>query len=60
MRPFDELTVRKAQILKAKRAAIRLKHSLAADEEIARELPALEERINEALLNGETLEIEAL
>ena len=60
MRPYDELSVRRAQLLKAKRAEIRLKHSLAADEEIARTLPVLEEEINAAILNGEALEIEAL
>ena len=60
MRPYDELSVRRTAILKAKRAEIRLRHSLAADEEIARTLPELEEQINEAIQNGDPLEIEAL
>lgn len=60
LRPYDELSVMRARILKAKRAEIRLKHSLAADEEIARVLPELDEQITAALQNGDPLEIEAL
>lgn len=44
-------------MLKAARTAIRLKHMLAADAEIARELPMLEERIDEALALGQPLEL---
>lgn len=57
MRPFNEFEVRKAQMLKAYRAAIRLKHSLAADAEIAETLPEIEAQIDDALTTGERLEL---
>lgn len=40
-------------ILKAKRAEIRLKYSLLADQEIADEIPALEKRLMASLEAGE-------
>lgn len=46
------LELKKAAILKAARASIRLKHSLAADEEINDRLPELEDRIDAALQSG--------
>lgn len=46
----------KAAIIKAYRTAIRTKYSLRADEEIARIIPEVEERINTALANGEEVE----
>lgn len=58
MKPYDELEVIRAQMLKAWRSAIRLKHSLAADKEIAETLPEIERQINEALLNGSPLALD--
>jgi hypothetical protein len=45
-------------MLKAARAAIRLKHSLRADDEIARRLPELEAEIDTALASGTPFELE--
>lgn len=56
-KPFDEFEVKRAQMLKAYRSAIRLKHSLAADAEIAETLPRVEAEIDKALLTGEPLAI---
>lgn len=53
-----ELEIQRVQMLKAARAAIRLKHSLAADREIAEVLPELEEQINAALSAGQPFELE--
>jgi hypothetical protein len=50
--------VKRAQALKSWRSAIRLKHSLAADEEIARKLPQVEEAIDRALMTGEPLALD--
>jgi hypothetical protein len=47
-----DLEVRKAAIIKAARMSIRLKHTLAADEEINEKLPALEQKIDTALQAG--------
>lgn len=47
----------KAAIIKAYRTAIRTKHSLHADEEIARVIPEVEARIELALQNGEEVEL---
>jgi hypothetical protein len=49
----SELDRQKASILKAFRTAIRMKHSLRADEEIQRRLPEIEECIDKALATGE-------
>lgn len=57
-RPYNEFEVARAQMLKAYRSAIRLKHSLAADAEIARTLPDIEEAINTALTTGQPLELD--
>lgn len=57
MRQVTELQIRKAAMLKAARAAIRLKHMLAADAEIARELPLIEREIDEAMTDGRSLEL---
>lgn len=59
VKPYDEFESRRAQALKTARSLIRLRHSLNADDEIARRLPGIEARIDLALLNGEPLEIEA-
>jgi len=54
-RRTDEEQAR-ANALKVVRAAIRLKHSIAADEEINQVLPAFEKRFNAALNRGEVPE----
>lgn len=53
-----ELEQQRANLMKAARAAIRLKHAIAADNEINEVLPELERRINTALLNGEAFELD--
>lgn len=53
-----EIEVRKGQMLKAARTAIRLKHSLAADEELNRKLPDLERDFDEAVAEGRPLELD--
>lgn len=57
MKQLTPLEIQKAQILKAYRTAIRLKHSLLADQEIAERLPELEKQIDRALASGRTLEL---
>jgi hypothetical protein len=49
--------IEKAKILKAARSAIRLKHSLMADEEMYNRLPELERRIDQALNEGKELKL---
>jgi hypothetical protein len=58
MRRTTPIERQKTAVLKAARAAIRLKHTLAADEEIAEKLPELEEAMNLALAEGKPFEIE--
>lgn len=53
MKQLDRLEVSRAAILKAARAAIRLKHALRADAEINEVLPRLERDINDAMANGQ-------
>lgn len=55
MRQRTELEVQKEAMLKAFRAAIRLKHALAADAEINERLPEVERRIDAALAAGKPL-----
>ena len=57
MKQLTPLEIQKAQILKAYRVAIRLKHSLAADAEIAETLPKIEKQIDQALASGTNLEL---
>lgn len=57
MKVQTDLEIQLAAALKTYRAAIRLKHALAADEEIAKTLPEVETRIMSALQNGEPLEL---
>jgi hypothetical protein len=47
----------KAAVIKAYRTAIRTKYSLKADEEIAVVIPQVEKRIDDALANGEEIEL---
>lgn len=49
--------LRRAKITKAQRTLIRLKHSLAADEEINAVLPDTLEEFDEALARGEFREL---
>lgn len=59
VKPFNEFEVKRAAALKAFRSAIRLKHSIAADAEIARVLPEVEEAIDTALHTGEPIALDA-
>lgn len=58
MRQKGPLEMQRAAILKAKRWEIRMRHSLAADDEINEVLPALEDEIEKAIAAGKPLELE--
>lgn len=51
-----DLLSQKAGMLKAYRSAVRLKHSLKADDEIRKGLPKLEASINAAIAYGQPFE----
>jgi hypothetical protein len=53
VKAYDEFEVYRARALKVYRAAIRLKYSLLADEEIARRLPEVQTALDTALNSGE-------
>lgn len=53
-----EAEMERHRIKKTAQTLIRLKHSLAADEEINRVLPDTLEQFDEALANGELLEVD--
>jgi hypothetical protein len=55
----SDVEQQKAAMLKAARAAIRLKHAIRADAEINERLPEIEGIIDEALADGEALELTA-
>lgn len=57
MKSITDLDIEKAAMLKAYRAAIRLKHALAADREVSETLPQVEKRIDDALQSGNPLEL---
>jgi hypothetical protein len=57
MKTLTQIEVEKAAMLKAARAAIRLKYALKADAEIAEVLPKLEEMMNTAIVSGEPFEL---
>ena len=57
MRQLTPHEIEKARMIKACRTAIRLKHSLKADEELYQRLPELVRRIDAPLLEGKTLQI---
>lgn len=57
MRHTTPIERQKTAIIKAARAAIRLKHSLAADNEIAEKLPVLSDKIDDALALGKPFEL---
>lgn len=48
----DDIALRRAAMLKAARSAVRLRHSLAADEELNEVLPRLEREFNAAVQQG--------
>ena len=58
MRQLTPIEIQRAAILKAARAAIRLKHSLRADGEIAQRLPQIEAEVDEALASGKPFELD--
>jgi len=58
MKPTTKHDIERKRIIKAARTAIRLKHSLAADAEMAVTLPKLEGQLDSALLKGKRLEID--
>ena len=62
MRQLTDQEVQLAQLLKAARSAIRLKHALAADRECYALLPEIEKEAKKALAAGQTyvLDTEAL
>lgn len=60
MTPKDDIELRRAALLKAARSAIRLKHSIAADEELNDVLPELERRFNSLVQVGEAPSVAAL
>ena len=47
----------KADILKAVRAAVRLKHSLRADAELRKVMPEVEAQVDRAISDGRMLEL---
>ena len=57
MKTLTDIDIKKTAALKAYRTAIRLKYALMADEEIYRTLPAVEDRINQALALGQPIEL---
>lgn len=59
MRKFTEAEMERRKIAKAARTLIRLKHSLAADEEINNKLPETLGEFDAALERGELKEIAA-
>lgn len=58
VKPFNEFEVRRAAILKAVRSAVRLKHSLRADAELAETLPRVEAEFDQALNAGEVYSLD--
>ena len=52
-RQKTDIEVERAKMLKAIRAAVRLKHALAADEELNRVLPEAEAAFDKAVKRGE-------
>lgn len=53
----DDIELRRSALLKAARSAVRLRHSLAADEELNEVLPNLERRFNDAIQRGVLLDV---
>jgi len=57
MQQKDDITLRRAALLKAARSAIRLRHSLAADAELNEVIPQLERDFNAAIQRGMVPEV---
>ena len=53
MNQKDDIELRRAALLKAARSAIRLRHSIAADEELNARLPEVERRFNALIQAGD-------
>jgi hypothetical protein len=49
----DDIALRRAALLKAARSAVRLRHSIAADEELNELIPALDRAFMQAVARGE-------
>lgn len=58
MNQKGELELQKAQILKAVRSNIRLRHSLAADAELNEKLPEIERQVDAAIRAGRVYELD--
>jgi len=58
MNQLGEIELQKKRILKVVRSNIRLKHSLAADEELNEKLPEIERRIDVAIQSGTVYELD--
>lgn len=58
MRSNTEIEQRRAEILKAVRSVIRLKHSIAADREVNGVLPQIELELDAAIKTGKIYELE--
>lgn len=56
----DDIALRRAALMKAARSAVRLRHSIAADEELNTILPELERTFNAAVQRGLVPEVAAL
>lgn len=52
----DKIDQSRANMLKVIRTAVRLKHSIAADEELNEVLPAAQKRFDDALQRGRLME----
>lgn len=57
---LDDIALRKAALLKAARSMVRLRHSIAADEELNDVLPAVERAFDKAVQTGELPEVALL
>jgi hypothetical protein len=58
--PKDDIDLRRQALLKTARAAVRLKHSLAADAELNDLIPELERRFDAYVQRGELPEVARL
>jgi hypothetical protein len=59
VKPYTDIEIERAKVLKVAIAAIRLKHSLRADEEIKRKVPDLEKSFNQAVQAGKVFELDS-
>lgn len=58
MRRLGDIELQRAQMLKALRSAIRLKHALRADEELNQKLPEFEAAFDKAVQAGKHFELD--